>query len=551
MVTEPQDNPGGPPAAWDPGRRDRPVEHPRDVIMELDAAGVVRYVSAGWDGISGRPPAEALGRPLADLLRPGDRVAAAPAVAAWFRGEEHDGFTCRVPRRDGPPALVAVRGLPRHPDRRTVLVIAMDVTATHRAALLQSLHLEVTGALAIAADLTDAMGGVLPALARALELTYAMYCQISPAGDRLDGAIAWQHAGRPPLVPGRLSARRDDPGPLVQAWTTGEVVWVPDLRDRAAAGADPLLTHAVAAGVALRGVVLVPLLADGEVVGVIACGGERTFPVDRELMATFHLMGGQIGQFVSRRIAGERAERMKQELFALVSHELRTPLTSIIAYLEALRESAELSEQGLRFLTVLDRNAARLRRLIEDMLVAADAGGRPFQIHRRNVDVSELVRASVAHLTTQAGVAGVEVRLDLPDQPLRCGVDPQRLAQAVENLVSNGLKFTCRGGSVTVTATRYDDGVEVSVADTGRGIAERDLPMVFGRFWRAEDVMKDAVPGAGLGLTVVKAIAEGHGGTVRLHSGLGVGTRAVLYVPDGPAEPAPDTGTPLEPELRG
>jgi signal transduction histidine kinase/CHASE3 domain sensor protein len=234
--------------------------------------------------------------------------------------------------------------------------------------------------------------------------------------------------------------------------------------------------------------------------------------------------------------ARREAERMKDEFSALVSHELRTPLTSIIGYLELLRDDAErdgddpAARQRVQFLTVVDRNARRLLRLVGDLLFVAQVEAGKLSLEEGDVDLGEVARESVEAAAPRAGVAGVDLTLEAAEVPLVRG-DRDRLGQALDNLVSNAIKFTPEGGRVAVRLAREDDRAVLEVSDTGIGISEADMQQLFQRFFRTQRATSAAIPGVGLGLTIAQAIVHGHEGQISVQSLDGQGTTFRIELP--------------------
>jgi signal transduction histidine kinase len=228
------------------------------------------------------------------------------------------------------------------------------------------------------------------------------------------------------------------------------------------------------------------------------------------------------------------SDRIKDEFVATVSHELRTPLTSIRGYLELLLgEEAGLSEQGRDFLAVIDRNSKRLLSLVTDLLFLAQADGDQFELKIAPFHPGELVDEAVASAQPHAAAQQVALFTRVDDVPEVAG-DRARLAQMLDNLVSNALKFTPPGGSVEVRLLRDADGSTVlEVADTGIGIPQAEQKMLFERFFRSTTATKNFIVGTGLGLSIVKLTAEAHGGTLSVESVEGKGTtfRVVLPLP--------------------
>jgi signal transduction histidine kinase/CHASE3 domain sensor protein len=234
--------------------------------------------------------------------------------------------------------------------------------------------------------------------------------------------------------------------------------------------------------------------------------------------------------------ARREAERMKDEFTALVSHELRTPLTSIIGYLELLRDDAAAdgadpaAQQRMQFLTVVDRNARRLLRLVGDLLFVAQVEAGKLSLEEADVDLGAVARESVEAAAPRARDGGVELALEADDAPVVRG-DRDRLAQALDNLVSNAIKFTPAGGRVAVRLAREDDRAVLEVADTGIGISQADLEQLFQRFFRTQRATSAAIPGVGLGLTIAQAIVHGHDGQISVQSRDGEGTTFRIELP--------------------
>ena len=242
-------------------------------------------------------------------------------------------------------------------------------------------------------------------------------------------------------------------------------------------------------------------------------------------------------------------ERMKDQFVSLISHELRTPLTSILGYLELVLDDDDqtLTDEQRQYLTTVERNADRLLRLVGDLLFTARVEAGQFTLQPEDVDLVTIVQAAEETARVSASTAGVQLRVDAPAEPLVVAGDPVRLGQACDTLVSNAVKFTPRGGDVTLTVAagwQSADGAvtpderpgampvaQLSVRDTGIGIPNDEQGKLFTRFFRASTAQRNAVPGVGLGLSITKAITTAHGGTLDLVSAEGEGTTFTLTLP--------------------
>jgi signal transduction histidine kinase len=224
-------------------------------------------------------------------------------------------------------------------------------------------------------------------------------------------------------------------------------------------------------------------------------------------------------------------DRLKDEFISLVSHELRTPLTSIRGYLELLREEGKLDEQQLRFIGIVDRNSERLLDLVSDLLFLAqvDAGKLNFEL--KTVDLEALVADCVEASLPTAAAKEIELTSSTQQLPVQLQGDPARLAQVLDNLVSNALKFTPSGGRVEVSLQAVDGVAVVEVTDTGVGLAEEEQGQLFERFFRSSRASENAIPGTGLGLAIAKTIVERHGGRIQLESAVDKGTTVRVELP--------------------
>ena len=226
-----------------------------------------------------------------------------------------------------------------------------------------------------------------------------------------------------------------------------------------------------------------------------------------------------------------RAERLKEEFLATISHELRTPLTSIKGYVDLLSEEEELSPSARRrVIDVLERNTERLRRLVEDVQFVAQARAETLSMACAEVALDRVVLECVEWAMPRAADLGLTLTVDAEALTLGAA-DADRLAQAVDHLLSNALNYTPPGGSVAVRMARDGNDAVVEVADTGVGLSDEDAAELFEHFFRATSAVDAAVPGSGLGLSVVKAIVDMHGGRVEVDSEPGAGTKLTLRLP--------------------
>lgn len=309
---------------------------------------------------------------------------------------------------------------------------------------------------------------------------------------------------------------------------TGAPLFVPD------AGGEPRPRRAA----------VVPLVADRDVVGALAV--EQVGELGRRERALIVALGLHLGLALehARLVARQRrfahqlevevaaAGRARSAFVAVASHELRTPLTGILGFSELLATRRVPPEEARRMAGVVHQEAARLGRIVEDLLdLSRLERGLPPQVRPVAVALSTALTEAVAVFRRPG--ATHEVAISCPASLPRVWADPDALDRIVKNLVGNAVKYSPAGSRVTVTAGPGEGGVEFTVEDTGRGIPPAALARVFEPYYRAPDAGV-AASGTGLGLAVVKSLIDAHGGAIRIDSEPGRGTRVVVQLPSVP-----------------
>lgn len=390
---------------------------------------------------------------------------------------------------------------------------ALSSAATRHRARSEQLQ-AIQRALAEATDLETALQRVLAVLGRGRD------------SDRVALAVRegerWVTAGAQGVAPGSLGARV------------------------AAEGAPAFVRDVAGHGRPHRALV-VPLHARGEVLGVLAL--ERTGELGVGERETWAHLGAYLGLALEnarlaarqRRFTAELAEkvetatrhlaamdRAKSAFVAVASHELRTPLTALVGFSELLAARRFAPEEVQRLAHVLRAETERLARIVEDLLdVTRLEQGLAARVTPRAVAVMPALEAAVAVFQRVESGSRIVVTCEEPLPPV--WADPDALDRVVKNLVTNALKYAPAGTPVTVSARAVAGWVEITVADEGPGIPREAQPHVFEPFYRAPPAANRA-GGSGLGLAVVKALVETHGGTVRLDSEPGRGTRVTCVL---------------------
>jgi signal transduction histidine kinase len=308
------------------------------------------------------------------------------------------------------------------------------------------------------------------------------------------------------------------------------------------AGGGTVFVPSASGGLRPRRVLVVPLAAHGEVVGALAV--ERTGELSAGDRAALETLGAHIALALenARLVALQRgaatelsdkvaaatrqlalADQAKSAFVAVASHELRTPLTALRGFSELLAARPGGTDEVRRVAGILTRETERLARIVEDLLDLSrlERGLAP-ALSPRPVSPAEAIAAGVEVFHGGTHRVVVECAAALP----RALADPDALDRVLKNLVSNAIKYSPRGSTVRVVAHAVHGRVEIAVADEGRGIPADALPRLFEPYYRAPG--SEGARGTGLGLAVVKALVEAHGGAVRVDSALGKGTRVTI-----------------------
>jgi signal transduction histidine kinase len=240
-------------------------------------------------------------------------------------------------------------------------------------------------------------------------------------------------------------------------------------------------------------------------------------PADvRDLARSFNRMAERL----------EANEEQRRNLLADVAHELRTPLSVIRAHVEGMVDG--IYEPTADHLALIADEASVMGRLLDDLQLLSNAEAGALRLHRERVEPRELLDSAEATFRAQAAEMGVTLVVDVEEGLPFVDVDPIRIGEVVANLLSNALRHTPTGGTITISAARDGDDIAFSVTDTGEGIPADELAHVFVRFARSAESR-----GSGLGLAIAKSLVQAHGGTISAESEPGAGTTIRFVLPRG------------------
>ena len=417
------------------------------------------------------------------------------------------------------------------PDGETVGAVqaVQDVTRRRRAERFRTCELAVVTALAAAPTIEAAGPRVLEAVVATLGWTHAELWLVDEAAGALRSAASWHSPSWQAdiAVPVELSYGTGLAG---RAWQVGKPLWIRDVGQP-----QSLISPQTAESSRLHTALAIPVRNGLEPLGVLTAFADTVEDSEDELVALMSGISAQIAQFIEGRLVEDlqrQLVRTKNEYLALIGHELRTPLTSIAAYTELLRDAdpETLVAEGPQLLEVIDRNCNQLRHIINELLElsALDTGYAAVQLSP--VDLAEVVRESVR--CTRASVTGdpVSIVAELPGELVLPG-DRRRLRQVLDNLLGNAVKYSPDGGRIAVRLRAVGSAAELSVSDCGIGIPLEEREKMFTGLYRTSRARDRAIPGAGLGLTLSRAVVERHHGSIELSEHEGPGTTVLVRLP--------------------
>ncbi len=499
------------------------LESTQEGIVGLDRRGRCTFANKAAQRMLGHSAGELVGRPFLQLVR-------LPRNGRDDSGEHFrraDG-TCFEVEYNANPILV-------DDDVQGAVLVFTDAGSARRAQRYLETQRAVTEVLADSATAEEA----IPRLLRTLGETMGWGELVAFWELDADGSLRCRAQWTLPAAEAKFSAfselsrttvLRPGLGLAGKAYESREPTWVsiedalgdPTTFSRAEAGAE----LGLACGVAF------PIVAGAEVLAVVELFGRTLTRPDDELLKMLDALGAPIGHFLERKRAESEADRLKDQFISLVSHELRTPLSSVLGYLELLEREdvGPLTADQRRCLTTIGRNANRLLRLVGDLLLVAqlEAGSIPLEIEP--VSLAGLGSEALENARPGAHERGIDLRLEISGEPIVHG-DRGRLAQVLDNLISNAVKFTGEGGHASLRVASRQMRAVVEVADSGVGIPPEIGDELFRPFFRTESARDLAIQGSGLGLAISKALVEAHGGSIRCHSAEGVGSTFTVELP--------------------
>jgi PAS domain S-box-containing protein len=499
-----------------------------DAIISVDAAHCITLWSDGAECMFGYPRSEALGAPLEQMVPARLRGSDPFGLEAPTRPAQARVMTAL--RKDGTELPVSAMTSQLEVDGERIYTVSLrDLTNDQRREIETRTLADAGAALASLSD-EAALHGLVEMLVTSLADYAGLYALEGEELRRVAAAARDREKTWAALV---LTDEKPELMPDRRLWnimrTQRPATYELLPAEYAARVRTPQQLEALQALHPVGGLG-VPLMAGTRCVGVLfIASSQRTFDArDIELMQEIGRRSALFIQNAALHRSEKRAIQMRDEVLSIVAHDLRTPL-SVISLHAALLKPAQTSadRRSRRPAEAIELAAKRMNRIIQDLLDVSRLEAGRLSLERERVEPNELLAEVIAAHRAAADAKGVELTCVTVDNLPAVWADGDRIAQVLENLVANALKFTS-AGRITLSADAIGAAVQFSVTDTGIGIPPEHVPHVFDWFWQAKRATRI---GAGLGLAIVKGLVEAHGGAVSVTSTVGLGSTFSFTVP--------------------
>ncbi|HET9956788.1 MAG TPA: PAS domain S-box protein [Polyangiaceae bacterium] len=532
-----------------------------DALIATDQNGAITMMNGVAEALTDWTEAEARGHPLPDVFHvinehtrqlvanPVERVLETGGVVGLAN---HTVLISRAGRE----IPIEDSGAPIRNDRGAiegVVLVFRDVSERKHEESRQAFLADATSVLAGSLDYEQTVAQVAQLAVPRL----ADWCAVDliVEGERAPRRLAVAHVDPAKVhLAKELNAKYppnpDAPAGVPNVLRTGRSELYPEIPDELLVARCVNEDHLhIARELGLRSALMVPLMAQGRVLGAMSfiySTSGRTYTEEdlrfaeelaRRCANAIENARAYRAEQKARRGA-DIANRAKDEFLAIVSHELRTPLNAIMGWAKMLTTREFDERRGRSALETIERNAIAMAQLIEDLLDMSRVISGKLRIEVQQVEVARVVDAAIESIRPAAFAKGIELVTSLDRNVPAIMGDPTRLQQIVWNLLSNAVKFSPKGGRVQVLLRESGTALEVSVTDDGKGIAPEFLPHVFDAFRQEDASPSRSRGGLGLGLAITRQLVELHGGQIIAHSeGEGRGATFSVFLPYSVANP--------------
>jgi PAS domain S-box-containing protein len=512
----------------------------RQAIAVINADGTSNDGSASWSDITGQTVEEMAGTGWLDVVHPDHRTRVAETWANAIATETLFEQQYLLRQKDGSYRWFAVKTVPVHGDDGKVEEWVGSVIDVHEQRMAQE-------GLKFLARANELFASSLDYRETLKNLTFlavprmADWCAVDmpdATGEKLWERVAVAHVDPAKLALAEEFYRMYPPDPetdgIFRVMRTGQSEWMADVPDELLERAARTPEHLeMMRGLGLMSYMIVPLRSRGDVIGTVTfVASERRFSA-QDLSHAEELAYRASIAIENARLysAAQAANRAKDEFLATLSHELRTPMTAVLGWSRMLKLGLSEPEAAVA-IDAIERSASVQAQLIEDVLDVSRIMSGKLTFEPRPVDLGTVAHAAIITVHPAAVAKEIEVLTSIPPLLPPVAGDEGRLQQIVWNLLANAIKFTPRGGMVTMKIIHRGSLLRLTVSDTGEGIDRQFLPYVFEPFRQADSSITRAHGGIGLGLAIVRSLIEMHGGRIRASSdGKGKGATFTMELP--------------------
>jgi PAS domain S-box-containing protein len=513
------------------------IESSDDAIISKDLNGIITSWNAAAERLFGYTAEEIVGQSILTLIPP-DRQHEEPGILERIRrGQRIDHYETVRRRKDGSLFDISVTVSPLKDQTGQIVgasKIARDISERIQNEKRRTAQYTVANLLAGSWSIAEAGPLVIEAVAAVSKWVSGSIWLRSGASEDLQCSITW-HEDKPGLADFAAATKtttlKAGDGVPGRVMTSRKPIWIENL------GADANFPRAAVAKAAqLNGAFAFPLIAEGEVTGVLELFSPEPMQPDDDLLSLMEALGSQIGLFIHRRIldaelkrqkeAAESANAAKDRFLATLSHELRTPLTPILIWAGGMVNDPSLPPEVDEGLRMVCRNVELEARLIDDLLDLTRIARGKLRLNLRRSNAHDLLGHAMEIVRDEISSRKLKLAVDLKARDHLVLADESRLQQVFWNLLKNASKFTPGQGAVTVrTFNPNPNALQIEISDTGIGIEPANLEKIFDAFEQGGTRRE----GLGLGLAISKAIVEMHRGSIQAFSeGPGKGAKFVI-----------------------
>jgi PAS domain S-box-containing protein len=515
------------------------VESSGDAVISTDLDGHIMSWNRGAESIFGYQAGEVMRKPITILIPP-ERYDEEPGILERIRrGERVEHYESVRRRKDGTLLHISVTFSPIRDESGRVIgasKVARDITERVQTDRRRAAQYTIARLLAGSQSVAEVGPQIIQTIAASGNWVFGSIWRYHRHEQQLRCATTW-HAGAPWLAAFEHATRTT---PLLstmglpgRVFASNKAAWIPNVtRDTNFPRRDAAAEAGVCGGFGF------PLIAEGEIEGVLELFSPAVVEPDEDFLKMVEAIGSEIGLFIRRRRletelqrqkeTAEAANAAKDRFLAALSHELRTPLTPVLIWAGGIVNQAGVDPDIQEGLKMICRNVELEARLIDDLLDLTRLARDKLQLQLREADVHELVQHALEIVRKDIEDRHLKLVVSLQASSHILRVDASRLQQVFWNVLRNACKYTDEHGALSIRSSNPRPGIKIEISDSGVGIAPEFLDKIFEAFEQVDRRRE----GLGLGLAISKAIVEMHGGTIRAQSdGLGKGATFIIELP--------------------